>query len=374
MSVPGSPSRSQDSGRSATASLTQRRGWIGIALGLLLLWLAFRGVPMSELGEALAGGEYVWLVPLAGLELVGFVGRAVRWQALLARPGILEDAFWAQSVGFIFTNLLPFRLGEAVRVVVLGQRARLPLLQVAASAGAERVLDVAAVLVMLLLVLPAMVVPTVVLRAGEVFALIVLAVLLGTALVLVFRRQTETVLARLQERRPGALLRALLPRWRELVNGLAPLSRPKVVIQSVLLSASIWGLYVLAYWCVLRAFRSDASVVEAAFMVIALSLAISLPSSPGFIGVFQFAGQQALVLPFGGKYDPATALAATLAAYLVWYALTSVLGGLGMWKMGETFAGIGRLLIDWRARSAPRGAGVEGIDGDQAQGGQYERG
>jgi uncharacterized protein (TIRG00374 family) len=327
---------------------------------VLLLWLAFRKVPMAELRSTLAGGEYAWLVPLAGLELVAFVGRAVRWQALLALPGILDDAFWAQSVGFIFTNLLPFRLGEAVRIVVLGQRARLPLLQVAASAGAERVLDVAAVLLMLLLVLPAMAVPTIVIQAGIVFALIVLAVLLGTALVLVFRRQTETVLARLQERRPGALLRALLPRWRELVNGLAPLSRPKVVIQSVLLSVSIWGLYVLAYWCVLRAFRSDASVVEAAFMVIALSLAISLPSSPGFIGVFQFAGQQALVLPFGGKYDPATALAATLAAYLVWYVLTTFLGALGMWQTGETFADIGRLLIAWRARST---AGIDPEDG-----------
>ncbi len=199
MSVPGSPSHSQDSGRSAASSFAQRRGWIGIAVGVLLLWLAFREVPISELRSALAGGEYVWLVPLAGLELV---------------------------------------------------------------------------------------------------------VLLGTALVLVFRQQIETVLARLPERRPGAQLRALLPRWRELVNGLAPLSRPKAVIQSVLLSAGVWGLYVLAYWCVLRAFRSDASVVEAAFMVIALWLAISLPSSPGFIGVFQFAGQQALVLPFGGKYDP----------------------------------------------------------------------
>ena len=193
MSVPGSPCRSEDSGWSATSSFAQRRGWIGIA------------------------------------------GRAARGQALLARPGILEDAFWAQSGGLIFTNLLPFRLGEAARVVVLGQRARLPLLQ---------------------------------------------------------------------ERRPGALLRALLPRWRELVNGQAPLSRPKVVIQPVLLAAGIWGLYVLACWCVLHSFRSDASVVEAAFMVIALWLAISLPSSSGFICVFQFAGQQALVLPFGDKYDP----------------------------------------------------------------------
>jgi uncharacterized protein (TIRG00374 family) len=360
MRAQGNSFGSQEPGRGAAPSLAQRGGWIGIALGLLLLWLAFRRVPMSELGEALAGGQYVWLVPLAGLELVGFVGRAVRWQALLALPGILEDTFWAQSVGFIFTNLLPFRLGEAVRVVVLGQRARLPVLQVAASAGAERVLDVAAVLVMLVLVLPAMAVPRVVLRAGEVFALIVLAVLLGTALVLVFRRQTETVLARIQERHPGPLLRALLPRWRELVDGLAPLSRPKVVVLSALLSAGIWGLYVLAYWCVLRAFRPDATVVEATFMVIALSLAISLPSSPGFIGVFQFAGQQALVLPFGGKYDPATALAATLAAYLVWYALTTVLGGLGMWKTGGTFAGIGRLLIDWRARSAARSDPADG--------------
>ncbi len=113
------------------------------------------------------------------------------------------------------------------------------------------------------------------------------------------------------------------------------------------------------YWCVLRAFQPLARPVEAAFVVAALSLAITVPSSPGFIGVFQWVGQQALVLPFGAKYDLASALAITLTAHLVYYLLTTALGVIGLWRFGQSFAQLGRVISSWRSavrcqRSAAR--------------------
>lgn len=76
-----------------------------------------------------------------------------------------------------------------------------------------------------------------------------------------------------------------------------------------------------------------------------------MPSSPGFIGVYQFAGQQALVLPFGTKYDASTALAIALVSHLAYYLLTSVIGVIGLWQMGETSTAFGRAI-----RSRPRRA------------------
>ena len=69
-------------------------------------------------------------------------------------------------------------------------------------------------------------------------------------------------------------------------------------------------------------------------MVVALSLAVSVPSSPGFVGVFQLVGKQALVLPFGAKYDMATALAITLGLHVVYYLVTTILGLIGLMKLG----------------------------------------
>ena len=62
--------------------------------------------------------------------------------------------------------------------------------------------------------------------------------------------------------------------------------------------------------------------------------------------MFQFVGQQALVLPFGAKYDPATALAVTLVTHLLmYYLITTSLGVIGLWRLGESFAGLGRTVV-----------------------------
>jgi uncharacterized membrane protein YbhN (UPF0104 family) len=92
------------------------------------------------------------------------------------------------------------------------------------------------------------------------------------------------------------------------------------------------------YFCSTRAFNEQGALLEAAFLVVAISLAITVPSSPGFVGVFQLVGQQALALPFGAKGDVASALAITLAAHLTYYVLTTILGVLATWRVGGSRA------------------------------------
>lgn len=93
-----------------------------------------------------------------------------------------------------------------------------------------------------------------------------------------------------------------------------------------------------------------------------------MPSRPGFIGICQLAGQQALVLPFGGKYDESTALAATLGAYLVYYWIPSFLGAIGLWRAGESFSGLGRELLAKRSQgSQVGGLGAAGAPREESE-------
>ena len=326
--------------------------WLGLGVSVVCLWLAFRQVPFSALGAALSQADYWWLIPAIGVHLLAIWARAARWETLLRARGILADAFWAQSVGFLFTNAFPLRMGEPARVVALAGRARLPLMRVAASAIVERMLDVGTVLALLVLALPWMDVPPVVLRAGLVFAGVLIAGALGLALLVRMQDRTEAVLRRLIKRL-RLPVDGLMGRWREIVDGLRPLGHSATALRSLGWSVLVWALYVGFYWCVLRAFRPDPTPVEATFMVVALALAISVPSSPGFIGVYQLAGQQALSLPFGARYDPSTALAVTLVSHLVYYLVTSVLGAVGLARTGASFAELGRTIVSRSARGNP---------------------
>ena len=331
-------------------TLRSWRFWLGMAISGLCLWLALKDVPVPTLKAALGRADYLWLAPAVALQLLAVAARAFRWQALLARRGILRETFWGHCLGFLFTNLLPFRVGDPARALVVAERTGIPFLQVGGSVLVERVIDVATVLLALVLLLPWMQVPPVVRQAGILFAVLVVLALGGLWLMVRFRAAATAWLRRLLGRLPRLPGERLLGWLNQLLDGFAPLMDPAVALRVAGWSVLSWSFSIGIYWCVLHAFQPKASWVEAGFMVVSLSLALTVPSSPGFIGVFQYVGQQALVLPFGGKYDAGTALAATLTAHLVYYLITTTLGIAALWRFGESFSGLGRRI---RSSSAP---------------------
>lgn len=324
--------------------LNNWRLWLGCAISILCLWLALRHVPMVELAQSVGRANILWLLPAVGLQLLSVVARAQRWVVLLGKKERLADSFWAQGVGYLFTNVLPLRMGEPARVIIMGERCKLPIIQVAASALVERVLDVVTIVLALILVLPWMNVPALVTRTGMTFGLLSLTAIIVSLLAVRFGSGSERLLQYLFKAIPALPMEAIIGRWRELIIGLSPLARWQVAGQGVVWSLASWAFSIGMYWCVLRSFQLDGSLVEAVFMVVALSFAVTVPSSPGFVGIFQFVGQQALVLPFGEKYEPANALAITMTAHLIYYVLTTLLGIIGLWQLGESFGNLGRMI------------------------------
>ena len=314
------------------------RFWLGLAISAVCLGLAFRSVPLNELPRLMAGMNLLWLLPIVVLQLLAVITRAKRWVILLGQEAHLSESFWAQGVGYLFTNVLPLRMGEPARVIVMSERCRLPVVHVAASALVERVLDVATIVLVLVLLLPWMRVPALVAQAGVTFGVLILIACVMLVIAVSQRARVESLLTWVGRRFAWLPEAMLIARWRELVGGLAPLTRWKTTARMIAWSWLTWACSISVYWCVLRSFQPDGNWLEAAFMVVALSLAITVPSSPGFVGVFQLVGQQALVLPFGGKYSDALALAITLTTHLVYYFITTLIGIVGLWRLGESFA------------------------------------
>lgn len=324
--------------------LSNWRFWVGCIISIACLWLALRHVPLVELGYSVARANLSWLLLAISLQLLAVIARAQRWVVLLGEKGRLADSFWAQGVGYLFTNVLPLRMGEPARVIIMSERCRLPIMQVAASALVERLLDVATIVLALILVLPWMNVPVLVIQTGMTFGLLSVAAIMVLLLAVRFGSQSERLLRYVCERIPILPIAVIIGRWRELIIGLTPLTRWKVALQGVVWSLTTWAFSIAMYWCVLRAFQNDGSLVEAVFMVVALAFAVTVPSSPGFVGIFQLVGQQALVLPFGAKYEATNALAITITAHLIYYLLTTLLGIIGLWQLGESFEHLGRII------------------------------
>ncbi|MFH0954256.1 MAG: lysylphosphatidylglycerol synthase transmembrane domain-containing protein [Verrucomicrobiota bacterium] len=324
--------------------------WVVTAISLACLVLAFRHVPLAELGRSLAHGNYLWLVPALAFQVAGTLSRSQRWVVLLKARGHLADSFWSQGIGYLFTNILPFRMGEPARVLAMSQRCNLPFFQVASSAVVERLLDASTCVTALVVILPFVDVPVNVARAGVAMGILALAGLGVLLLAAHSRKFSEVVLPGLIARIRWLPSEKILRWWREIVVGLASLTNWRMFGVAVFWSLTTWFLAIATNWATMRVVCPAATLVEAAFLIAVLAFAVSVPSSPGFIGVFQLAGQQALVLPFGGKYDAQSALAIALLCHVFYYLFSTSMGLVGLWKLNLSFAGLSRMITGKEAR------------------------
>lgn len=313
------------------------RFWLGLIISALCMWLALRNVPFSSLFVTLAEARYGLMIPALILLTANVFMISLRWKMLLGTTVRLRFSFWALGTGYLFNNILPFRLGDLARVFAMSRCSRIPLVQVMSTAIIERLFDMTMVLLALLAVLPLMEVPPAVTRAGLVF---------GSAAVII-----SVILVLLKQmRKLGSFNYFLSLRWNEYVKGIDAIAKPGIALPALSLSLTAWILSICMYWCFILCFQPGATIVEAAFLVVALSFAVAVPSTPGCIGVFQLIGQQALVIPFGDKYTAGVALCITLLAHLTYYLFSTILGVIGLWQLGNSFPGLSRTLLPTKNR------------------------
>jgi uncharacterized protein (TIRG00374 family) len=269
-----------------------------ILLGLLvsagLLVYFFRDVDLRVIASHLQGTLWSFLALSVILNSLSLWMRAWRW-AFLFPPGPRPThLFRALLVGYMGNNLLPLRAGELVRIYVASRHGP-RFWTTFATVVVERVLDGLAVGlivagVLLLVPLPVEVRwPILVFLGIEVVAIGLLA-LIATAPG-VCRVLIETLF-----RRMGWIERRLLDLLDMMTEGLRGLRDPGHVLPIVLTSVGVWLLFALSVWTALHAAHLDLPL-RAAFTVLAfLGLGVSLPSSPGFVGIVQAATVLALAL------------------------------------------------------------------------------
>jgi glycosyltransferase 2 family protein len=134
-----------------------------------------------------------------------------------------------------------------------------------------------------------------------------------------------------------------LPRrfLRDTLEGLSdPLSAERGIVWFGI-SVAAWSTWAVAAILVGRAVGVELSVVDAIFVTAALNLGVAIPSSPGFVGTYQWLGVSALAL-FGVGREAGLAFAICMQA--VWFVPTTIVGAVilvahakGAWRSGQVF-------------------------------------
>ncbi len=332
---------------------------ISLALAAFFIWLTARKWPLDKLfggdlslgadaSERLAllqsnGHETVWSLALASLALslalffcIHWL-RIIRWRQFLVNlgPAPLRTVNRVGAVGFMAIFLMPFRLGEVVRPLLISRHTGIPLGAAAATIAVERVVD--GLMVSLLMFLVLMGLPEGQLdryREVVIGGYVALAVFGGASVVLIATAVARDLTVKLLRTVIGAISEAIAEKIiaiaTSFVDGIRVLGSPVAAAQFIGITAVYWCVTALNMWVIGDGFGVQMPIVAAFTMMCCVVVGMMIPNTPGNVGSFWYF----MLLPAGiYGIDPETpaAIGFGLGVWFLTMGNQALYGIWGLW-------------------------------------------
>jgi len=245
-----------------------------------------------------------WGLPAyLGILVVYFLTRAWRWSFLVRAlaPMSTGVAIQVALAGFLWIILLPWRLGEFARPLLLAEKAPISASAVLGTVALERITDGLVICGLFFATLAAH-------QSAEVvelqaLAATVSALFLGALMVILAMALLPRIAGRAIRRLLGRIHSGLAQRLGSLADGIAdglralPSLRPLAGFFGV--TAIYWGVNAVGMWVLARACGLELDLVQITAVMTVTNLALLVPGPPAHLGTFHLGvlGGLALFVP-----------------------------------------------------------------------------
>jgi uncharacterized protein (TIRG00374 family) len=301
-----------------------------IVLAAALLYYALRGLDWRHVARTISTANLRLLAVVAALASTNLLLRSLRWRILLeaATPVAASTTFWATAAGYFGNTFMPARAGEVVRTLMISTRTGLAVPFVLATALSERVADACALLLigaLAHLALPSP--PGGLAEAAVPSAILALVGVIGIAVLPKLGSVHTWIIDRLP------ISSGIAARLRQIVEqgvlGLLAFHDTRRFAAFASMSAVIWGLDAVATVIGAKALGLTMPLPVAFLLIVGLGLGSALPSTPGYVGIYQFVAVTVLT-PFG--FSQSDAIAYILVAQAMTFVMIGFWGSLGLWR------------------------------------------
>lgn len=290
---------------------------VSSVVGVLFLLLAFRNVSFGELATVLAGFHWPWLLAAVCVSFLLMILRAWRWQLeLLPLQHVPMGRLWAvTAAAYTAINLIPARLGEAVRPWLLSKFSGVRLSQAVGTLVVEKLMDSFCIVTYMVVALLFTEQLPVWARRGALFPAVFTA-LFATVVALAYWRGEQFVERRVAVLLPERFGAGLLRIVRAVIEGMKVLPDGRLLAKVFLVSLLLWSLPILSSWIVMKGFGFPVPFSAALLVFLFVGIATALPNPPAMVGPFQYACILALGI-YGVGQDAALAFGLLLNALQV---------------------------------------------------------
>lgn len=268
--------------------------FVGIGISLALILYLFKDIDFVKFKAEFSNFNGLFILPLTGLMIFSMSLRALRSRYLFPKNYREQSDFGALLeavlVGFTANSFLPMRAGEIVRPFFLQKRVGLPFASGLASIFTERIFDLLTLLIIASLLLSQISDPPQFLVTTSA-ALRVISSLGLTGVILCAycgeftMKFAQRIVPIILPKKIGDLLLKLLT---QVIETLGAAKSFKDLFFILLYSFGIW--IATGYYFQLSAsmLGVELSLFSGLLVAVTVAFAVAAPSSPGFIGTFQF--------------------------------------------------------------------------------------
>jgi uncharacterized protein (TIRG00374 family) len=290
-------------------------------LTVFFLWLFLRNANLSEVGRILGGATMGWVIVGFVVNGIALVLRTLRWRLILDPddPPPFYATFFANTVGYMLSTILPIRAADVARPALLARRTSHRFSGALGTVLTERVLDLTSILVLFVYFAlrrwnefshdREIAAWFYIVRAGAIASIVILAVLWFFIAGLMFFRPTI--------RRMHSGLGRLLPlRYRDswmhffdtFTETLEMARRRHILLSVVLCTAGVWACLTSQFWFATLAVHHPLPFDSSFFVTGVTTVGLAIPT-PGGIGGFHKACQLVLTRFYRFGIDASVAVA-----------------------------------------------------------------
>lgn len=316
----------------------------GLILAAGAMWWALQGQPLGEVWSQIIDANW-WL--LLGVGVIFTFQQILRShrQMRIIRSTVpnhtFQSSFYILCISFFFINILPLRMGEFMRPVLLLNKEKMPIGSGLAVVFVERIIDLMSAMIMAVLVLALADIPILDdswvgdIRARAIWLLPVL--LMGLMLPMWFSNNLQHLVE--HPRIPSKLRQVITPFFHQLSKLHDTGELRWILLETTIIwivSATMYGMAALAFGITTIHFIEGMGIL--AFTMIGMAA----PSAPGFAGTYEASFVGGLV--FFGSDNPAANFATALCFHWWIFIVQSASAVIWMGLEGTSFRDLWRQL------------------------------
>jgi hypothetical protein len=303
--------------------------YVPIAIGIIIsiisiIWIA-RNFNFADIVSSLLSADYGYLIPVIWLIVLSFALRSFRWGLLFIGPKKPSNTslFTSLMIGYLGNNILPARAGELARIYVLNKQEGISKSFTLATVVVERTCDLLMALTLLSFVLLLFPFPKWLQNAGALVSAITLVAFVFIIILNFKGEPMVTLLVKKMSFLPKHWLDTINHIGIEFIIGLSGLRKNQKILSFLSLTTLIWAMELGILLCMAWAFYIPVTLSGILFVMIVTGLSTIIPSSPGYIGTYEFFTLAALsLIGITGN----AALSFAIATHVITLIMSSIIG------------------------------------------------